>query len=448
MYNLSEYEMRREMENKEISRTFCVYPWIELIVGPTKHLKLCCIASSAVLDSKGVAYDCSKDNLKDYWNSEGLREVRKKMLQGESISSCDHCYYQESIGRISYRQSFNKQWLFSNYGKEILKRVNQSRQNDYRVEENPLYLDIRPGNLCNLSCRMCNPGNSSKIYKEQKELLKTDSGFKDLINEDFFKGDEKEFHNWYKKESLWKSILDWTPSLRQLYFTGGEPTLIKENWKFINYLQEKDFAKNIDLIFNLNCTQVPDKLINTFSHFKSVTITLSIDGYKEVQEYIRYPSKWKEIENNVIKLVKNRTRKCLFYLSPVVQVYNILNLVDIFDWRDRIEKNYKVNIDMSLIMCTGPEYFDIENLPSSIKEQALSRITSYERKYKKKNDFFFNTLSSIKNVLRKEEKKDLSKHLRNFFRYTSILDRKRSNDFSKSFGELNELLNKDGRWKS
>ena len=430
-----------------ISPTFCVYPWMELIVGPTERMKICCVAKSAVLDSKKTAYTTSKDRLKDYWNSEGLREVRKKMLNGEKISACRHCYYQESIGRTSYRESFNTEWL-SSCEEEVLKRVNKSRSNGYRVEEPPLYLDIRPGNLCNLSCRMCNPGNSSKIYKEQKDLLKKEKLFQPLINDDYFKKDEKHFHNWYKNEKIWEDIYEWTPSIKQLYFTGGEPTLIKENWNLIDYLIKKDFAKNIHLIFNLNCTQAPDKLINTFSHFKSVCINFSIDGYREVQEYIRHPSKWREVESNVIKLLKNKKTNCSFFLSPVVQIYNILNLVDIFNWRDELEKTYTTNIGVSLSMCTGPEYFEIQNLPTNIKESALSKISSYKEKYKKKNLFFFNTLSAVNHVLKQEEKKDLKSHLKKFFRYTHILDKHRSNDFSKSLPELNNLLNQDGRWKN
>ena len=98
-------------EPSEISPTFCVYPWMEFVLGPTAYIKLCCIALNAVEDQKGEAYEFGKDSLEDYWNSYGLRQTRKKMLTGEKIKACEHCYYQESIGRTSYRQSFNRSWL-------------------------------------------------------------------------------------------------------------------------------------------------------------------------------------------------------------------------------------------------------------------------------------------------------------------------------------------------
>ena len=89
----------------EISPSFCVYPWMEFIIGPTSHIKLCCIAETPVQNENKGVYDFKKDSIEKYWNSHGLRQIRKKMLKGEKIKACTHCYYQENIGRTSYRQS-------------------------------------------------------------------------------------------------------------------------------------------------------------------------------------------------------------------------------------------------------------------------------------------------------------------------------------------------------
>lgn len=433
----------------EFSPTFCVYPWIEFILGPTEHIKLCCIASKPLEDQKGKAYVYGDSSLEDYWNSYGLRKVRKKMLSGEKLQECDHCYYQESIGRQSYRQIFNKEWLIkSEYKKHILQRIEKSKKNGFTVKEAPLYLDIRPGNLCNLKCRMCNPGNSSKIYKEQKDMLKTNSlELTPLIDTTYFNQNEKDFHNWYKKPELWDSIYKWAKESKKLYFTGGEPTLIKENWNLINYLTQKGYSKNIHLIFNINCTQAPDKLINTFDSFATVNITFSLDGYKDVQEYIRYPSKWKEIEDNISDILKNRKENTQFHVSPVVQFYNILDLTHLLTWIDKLQINYG-KIGNSMIMCTGPEFLDIAVLPNNIKREALLRIENYERSYKGKDSFLLECLGAIKNVLKAKEKKDIKQQLKRFYKYTILLDQKRNNSFEKTFPDLNQLLEEDGRWKN
>ncbi len=435
---------------KEISPTFCVYPWMEFILGPSPHIRFCCIANKVVRNEHGEAYAFEKISLEDYWNSYGLREIRKKMLNGERIEACEHCYYQENIGRTSYRQSFNRQWFESESGTEILNRVEKSRTNGYKVEKPPLYLDIRPGNLCNLKCRMCNPGSSSKIYQEQKQLLKdSPSEMRTLINniDGYFEQDEKKFHNWYKNNKIWDSIYKWAPLTKQLYFTGGEPTLIKENWELIDHLTEKGYSKNIHLIFNINCTQVPDKLINTFSTFSTVAISLSIDGYKEVQEYIRYPSQWEKIEENIVKLLKSRKENTQFFFSPVIQTYNILDLPRLLRWFDELQENYG-HIKSSIIMCTKPEFLDISILPKKIKKEAFLRIKEYETSYKGSDNFLLECLFAITKVLKTEEKNDIEKHLKKFYKYTTLLDKKRGDNFKKTFPELNNLLEEDGRWKN
>ena len=437
----------------EISPTFCVYPWMELILGPTSDIKLCCSAETAVEDENKSTYVLGQSSLENYWNSHGLRKVRRKMLHGEKVKACRWCYYDESIGKCSQRQGDNKIWLESKYGKEILERVEKSRVNGYRVKEQPLYLDIRPSNLCNLKCRMCVPEVSSKIEQEQREMLKSnlDTNF---INTNYLKIDKK-ILNWRKNEEIWRTIYKWAPGLKKLYFTGGEPTLIKEIWEFIDYLKEKDYSKNIDLIFNTNCTQNPDKLIETFEAFSSVEIRLSVDGYKEVNEYIRHPSKWEEIESNIVKMLKNKRGNAHFHFSPVFQVYNILDIPRLLKWIDKLQiycgqTKILYSITRS-IMLINPNFLNVAILPKNVKRKALLKLEKYQEEdpftYKESNYHLLECLNSVKNVLKSKEKVGIEKDLRNFYKYTRLLDQHRGNSFEKTFPELNTLLNEDGRWK-
>ena len=328
---------------------------------------------------KGKTYTLNEVSLEDHWNSYGIRQIRKKMLNGEKVKVCGHCYYQESIGMASYRQRFNKEWLSPlDKREDILNRVRKSRTNGYRVEEPPIYLDIRPGNLCNLKCRMCCPSSSSKIYQEQQEILKENrKEFTPLINTDDFQQDEKSFNSWYKNSKIWKSIYKWSKGVQKIYFTGGEPTLIKENWDLIEYLTNKGYSKNIDLLFNINCTYAPSKLLDTFNNFLSIHINFSVDGFKEIQEYIRYPSNWKVTESNIIKILKHRRNNTSFYFTPVVQIYNVLDLHKLLVYINKLSQKYGI-INIDIMMCIGHNFLKIESLPKTIKKKALQRIESYE----------------------------------------------------------------------
>ena len=434
----------------EISNTFCVYPWMEFNVGATPYVRLCCLSEENLEDKNEKPYLFGEKSLEDYWNSWGYRQVRKKMLVGEKLKNCEYCYHREFLGQKSCRQAVNRYWFKSKYGKEILNRVEKSRINGYRVKKQPLYLDIRPGNLCNLKCRMCTPGNSSKIYEEQKQLLKDNPSEANSVIEVssyFTKSSYEKDYNWHKNKEIWQNIYKWAPGVKQLYFTGGEPTLIKKNWDLIDYLQRKGYSRDINLMFNINCTHVPDKLLDTFSTFSKVDIMFSVDGYKEVQEYIRYPSKWENVESNIIKILKNRRKNTQFQISSVVQVYNVFDLPQLFEWVDGLQTNYG-NISHNLIMYTGPKYLDIAILPKNVKKTALLKIEEYESHNEKNDSFFLNCLISVKNILKSEEEAGIVKELKRFYRYTNLLDQHRGNSFERTFPKLNRLLDKDGRWKN
>ena len=416
---------------------------METILDTDSFFSPCC-AATPIKDENGRYYNLIEDKLEDYWNSYGLRQVRKKMLAGEKVEACQWCYYQESIGEVSFRKDHNKEWLESKYGKDILDRVEKSRTNGYRVEKHPLHLDIRPGNLCNLKCRMCGPSSSSKIEQEQRQMLKNnmDTSFLDT---DYLKRDTK-FVNWRKNKEIWKTIYKWAPGLRKLDFLGGEPTLIKENWDLIDYLKEKGYSKHIKLYFSINCTQTPNKLIETFETFQFVQIMFSVDGYKKVNEYIRYPSEWKEIEKNIVKILKNQTKNTFFTCAIVVQVYNILDLTRLLKWVDNLHIHYG-NVVPHLMICMN-HVLHIDILPENVKKTALLKIEEYESSYKGEHTYLLKQLNTVKNILKSEEKTSIEEDLKRFYKYTDLLDKHRDNNFKETFPELNALLDEDGRWKT
>ena len=253
----------------------------------------------------------------------------------------------------------------------------------------------------------------------------------------------KKFINWHKNKEIWKMIYKWIPGIKSLYLTGGEPTLIKENWDLIDYLKTKGVSKDVHLDMTINCTQVPDKLIATFEDFRLVEIKFSVDGYKEVNEYIRYPSKWEQVERNIIKILNNRKENTLFHVNIVGQAYNVLDLPRLLKWIDNLKTNYGHIISYTSTYFGG--LLDINILPKNVKEVALLKIEKYENSHEK--DYYRN-INSVKNVLKSEEKTGIEKDLRNFYKYTKFLDQYRGNSFEKTFPKLNALLNEDGRWKT
>ena len=423
------------------SSTFCVYPWMEMSIGPTPWPQVCCISTEAFRSAEGDAYNIGKDTLQDIWNSEGLRTIRNKMLKGEKVKSCSYCYYQESIKRKSYRENFNNTWLTSSHGEEIHRRVERSREENCFVDAPPLYLDLRLGNKCNLKCRMCNPGSSSKLYEEQKELFERKKLTSELIDTSHLGQCSDIFELSSKGAPLWREIDEWLSAIKKLYFTGGEPTLIEKNWKIIDKAVSTGYSKGIVIEFNVNCTYVPERLLATFSQFSRISLNLSIDGKGDVQEYIRHPSKWATIVRNLERILAAKKSNVDIFFTPVVQVYNILNLTSFLRWLDELSVKFKKPIMVDLILCTKPDFFNIASIPTGkMRRVVISDIEAFKKDHPECNARLVEQLDNIIHILTLPPLKNAHFLRKKFIRYTKILDDYRGNSFEKSLPRLNEFL--------
>ena len=424
------------------SPSFCVFPFMHFLAGPTDHWRLCCVAKEAVQDRKLSPYLLSKHSPERLWNSFGIRNIRRKMWRGEAVSQCRHCYYQESVKRKSYRQRSNEEWL--KFGK-TRKIIQSAVQNDFYVDQTPLYMDLRPGNLCNLKCRMCNPGNSSKIEGEWKALRSKPLFLETLGQRRFmFQKNGAPSVRWEKSQNFWRSIERWSKNILKLYLTGGEPTLIKNNWKLIDHIQKSGLSNAVELIFNINCTRVPKELTEALSRFKRVCLNLSVDGTGPVNDYIRSPSRWKDIDFNIRYLLQAPgAEKTDFRLTPVVQIYNILNLPSLFHYADRLEKEFSKKIVIELlILDDDPSCLDIRALPDSVREIALNGFRKYLQGSKRplKDKAFKNSLESVMHILENVVHPERGRLLKRFENYTRILDIHRGESYERALPALSRLL--------
>ena len=100
----------------------------------------CCIAWKALItDEKGNPVLAANTMPDEAWNAHSLREVRKAMLNGEKLDACKKCWTQEDIGKDSYRQRHNREWIGRLGLKEIERRVQYTKDNDYYIDTPPDY---------------------------------------------------------------------------------------------------------------------------------------------------------------------------------------------------------------------------------------------------------------------------------------------------------------------
>ena len=85
--------------------TFCPLPFVHVSTTPHGEIKLCCRARPPK-GGKNVNNPNVKDdnfNLKDYWHSEYMNEIRDDLILGNKPQQCQNCWKMEDMDIVSLR---------------------------------------------------------------------------------------------------------------------------------------------------------------------------------------------------------------------------------------------------------------------------------------------------------------------------------------------------------
>jgi hypothetical protein len=100
--------------------------------------------------------------LDEHWNSAHMRDVRLRMMQGETLPECEVCN-DKLLNTDVYRSYFNS--LFGHKYQEAMESTDESGLTTLK----PVSWDYRFSNLCNFKCRMCGDMLSSSWESEQRQ---------------------------------------------------------------------------------------------------------------------------------------------------------------------------------------------------------------------------------------------------------------------------------------
>jgi MoaA/NifB/PqqE/SkfB family radical SAM enzyme len=423
----------------EVSPTFCVLPFIHIATNTAGAASICCLSRHTVKQpGKQRDLHLGYDSYEVVWNSEHFRQVRLSMLRGEKVEACRQCYVEEALGGHSMRLGMTHAWL-KDQEREVLERVDKARESG-RVEAPPLYLDLRQGNLCNLRCRSCSPENSVMIERDYKEIAGGDQWFRENIGEGRL---PPSVADWYQQPLFLAELRTLLPSLRKLYFTGGEPTLIESNYALLDECVERGLAANIELMFNTNLVLLPDEFLKVLPRFHHTVLNLSIEGFGRVQEYLRFPSKWAIIEKNLRKLLDARIENVYIFVNPVVQLANVLEITDLFRFLGELNLAYDKRIHLLPIILHEPRYLDMVLLANDDRRLAIERLGHYRDEARAAgylDELFESRILQIINRLGEPPPGDAEDLRGRFRQFTAALDRQRGQSFAHTFPELAHLM--------
>jgi sulfatase maturation enzyme AslB (radical SAM superfamily) len=350
------------------SPTLCALPFGHLFLSEEGKSYPCCYAleaGAANLDSAGdPIFVSDRASLDAAWNSPTQKLVRAEMLAGRRPAACERCFRLEDHGLQSLREVSNLR--FPEFG-DLAGRCSSDGNQPLEF----FSLDLRLGNLCNLRCQMCSPVSSRKMVEEFRRL---------------YPGSEDRFApfsrmTWQESSTLRELILEHSESVREAHFAGGEPFLIPEVEQYVQALAERPGANRIRLSFNTNATLLPERLLSLFPKFEGVRLIISIDGHGPVNDYIRFPSRFSQIEANLKALQGRREEWNLTYVcfNITVQAHNILQLPELIRYLTRSYPGFLPFPVLSPL--TVPDCLSAQVLPAEAKELAargLRRLVESE----------------------------------------------------------------------
>lgn len=217
-------------------------------------------------------------------------------------------------------------------------------------------------------------------------------------------------------ETTWKNLFSIAHTVDEIYLTGGEPTVIKQQHKLLDYFIDNGTAKNVRLKYNTNLVKLPPWLLERWTHFKRVQLNCSIDATGALDHYIRYPSKWDTIVKNFEKI--RQLPNAGIEIHCTVQMYNILRLPELIEWA----KPYGHKIYFNIL--NHPEELNIRVLPAHLKDLAAEQLQSYLH------------LDKVQGIINYMYAEDWHDKYDRFLSYTAALDTSRDENLFDLIPEL------------
>jgi len=263
--------------------------------------------------------------LEEHWNSEHMKDVRRRMMNDEQLTECQVCDHNPAG---AYRDYFKA--LFIHKKDDVLAATDETGYTTVK----PVSWDYRISNLCNFKCRMCGDMLSSSWESELKKhnLLNVDESKNHWCLPDVRKQIIAHQKNVVAKE-LAEAVEE--HRVEEMYWVGGEPLMMEEHWQTMKRIIELGDGDKVYARYNTNLSQVKYKGIDLFDdilpHVRDWQICASMDATEERAEYIRTGLNYTEWLHNYNRGVKSQTKPGQMRLDLTMTLPGFVDLMPLFD---------------------------------------------------------------------------------------------------------------------
>ena len=269
--------------------TLCMAPWTHTYLSPQTERRMCCASREPAqnfeqyIDTSSGTGRYIPVTLDQHWNSEHMRSVRRRMMEGKTLPECDVCN-SKLLNTDVYRSYFNS--LFGHKRDQIELTTDETG----RTTMQPVSWDYRFSNLCNFKCRMCGDMLSSSWETEQRQHNMIDwTNSKNNWMKPNIKQQIAQFQDQQIEAEFAQAVEQ--HRVEEIYWVGGEPLMYEQHWRYMARIIELGDGPRVYARYNTNLSRVDYGGRNLYkdilSGLRDWQICASLDGTGATGEYIR-----------------------------------------------------------------------------------------------------------------------------------------------------------------
>ena len=349
---------------------FCSTPWYELHIYWDGSLGVCCQENHKLYAGNG--YNIATMTIADWFQSEPVRDFRKRMLKNSRLSECKRCYTEEDSNGNSRRfKSNQKSVIFRQAFRESFEQSPGRKHFDDsgNTATHPIDIHIDLGNFCNLACKMCNSQASSRIAAQEVKW--------GIESSRQFVGS-----NWTSNQTVWdnfkKQLLN-IPKLNNIHFMGGE-TLLTDCFEDLvdTLIQHKRFE--VCLSFVTNGTVFKPGLMTKLASFRRVGIEVSIETVDQHNAYVRQGTDTDLVLRNIDQYIAiSNGSSITVTLRPAISALTIGYFGSLLQYA--ISKR----LIIKSLLVNYPKFLDVNILPKAVKQQYVEQYHELLNQFKSVN---------------------------------------------------------------
>lgn len=269
--------------------TLCMAPWVHTYLSPQTERRMCCASREPAqnfeqyIDTTSGTGRYIPLTLDEHWNSDHMRDVRRRMMAGETLPECDVCN-SRLLNTDVYRSYFNR--LFEHKYSECMAATDSTGLTTVK----PVSWDYRFSNLCNFKCRMCGDMLSSAWETEQRQHNMIDfTNPKNNWMRPEVRAEISRFQDEQIEAEFAQAVAE--HRVEEVYWVGGEPLMYEQHWRYMKQIVDQGDGPNVYARYNTNLSRIRYRGVDLFDDIlggiRDWQICASLDGTGATGEYIR-----------------------------------------------------------------------------------------------------------------------------------------------------------------